>query len=78
MQYIKILDYRSISHQIYIAGVELNSGHNDGYTSWDVKQDLYRLKWLLNEILEDSPKFLGEEEFLDEHSKTKMWRTLKK
>jgi len=78
MVYHNILDYRGISHKIYVAGIELNSGKHDGYTSWDVKQDLYRLKWLLNEILEDSPTFLGEEEFLDEHSKVKMWRVLKK
>jgi hypothetical protein len=36
------------------------------------------LKWLLDEIMSDSPTFAGEDEFLKEHEQTKMWRTLSK
>lgn len=70
------MDYNSVSHQIYIAGVELHSPRNDGYVQWEVKKDLYKLKWLLDEILKDSPEFVGETEFLQEQSKKQMWRTL--
>lgn len=70
------MDYNSIHHQLYTAGVELYSPYNDGYNQWSIKQDLYRIKWLVDEILSESPKFSGEEEFLEEHSKVKMWRTL--
>jgi len=72
------MDYTSVHHQIYMAGVELHSFHNDGFTSWEIKKDLHRIKWLLDEIMADAPTFSGEEEFLDEHSKVKMWRALKK
>ena len=70
------MDYNAVNHQIYIAGVELNNPRNDGYVQWEIKKDLYKLKWLLDEILKDSPEFVGESEFLQEHSKKQMWRTL--
>ena len=59
-----------------MAGVELHSPYNDGFTQWAIKQDLYRIKWLLDEIMADSPTFANEEEFLKEHDQVKMWRTL--
>ena len=78
MGFRKPMDYNSVHHQIYMAGVELLSGHNDGYTTWEIKKDLHRIKWLLDEIMADSPTYADEKEFLDEHAKVKMWRTLKK
>jgi hypothetical protein len=76
MGFRKPMDYNTIHHQLYTAGVELFSPYNDGYSQWYIKQDLYRIKWLVDEILTDSPEFSGEKEFLEEHSKVKMWRTL--
>ena len=70
------MDYNSVSHQIYIAGVELHSPYNDGYVQWGIKQDLYKLKFLVDEILKQSPEFVGEPEFLEEHSKKQMWKSL--
>jgi hypothetical protein len=78
MGFRKPMDYSSVHHQIYMAGVEMHSGHNDGYTTWEIKKDLHRIKWLVDEIMADSPTYADEKEFLDEHSKVKMWRTLKK
>lgn len=76
MGFRKPMDYTSIHHQVYTAGVELHSPYNDGYNQWIIKQDLYRLKWLIDEIINQSSEFSGEKEFLEEHSKVKMWRTL--
>ena len=76
MGFRKPIDYNTVHHQIYMAGVELHSHYNDGFTQWAIKQDLYRIKWLLDEIMADSPKFSDEEEFLKEHEQVKMWRTL--
>ena len=70
------MDYNSVSHQIYMSGVELNSHRNDGFVSFEIKKDLYRLKFLLDQILKDSPEFMGEPEFLEQQSKQQMWRTL--
>ena len=78
MGYKNPLDYNRVHHQIYMTGVELHHPGNDGFTQWYMKQDLYKLKWLIDEILADSPAFAGEEEFLKEHDQVKMWRTLTK
>ena len=78
MGYRKQMDYNSVHHQIYMSGVELHSSHNDGFTTFEIKKDLHRLKWLLDEIMADAPTFTGEEEFLKDHEQTKMWRTLSK
>jgi hypothetical protein len=61
-----------------MAGVELHSPYNDGYTQWAIKQDLYRIKWLVDNILKDSPTFSGEEEFLKDHEQHVMWKTLQR
>lgn len=78
MGFRKPLDYNSINHQIYMSGVELCSPYNDGYVQFEIKKDLHKLKWLLEAILKDSPEFAGEKEFIDEHEKAVVWRTLAK
>jgi hypothetical protein len=78
MGYRKPMDYNSVHHQIYMAGVEMHSNYNDGFVQWMLKQDLYKIKWLIDEIMDDSPTFADEEQFLKEHEQVKMWRTLKK
>jgi hypothetical protein len=76
MGFRKPMDYNSVHHQIYMAGVELHSQYNDGYNQWAIKQDLYRIKWLVDAILKDSDKFIGEEEFIKEREQKEMWRKL--
>ena len=61
-----------------MAGVELRSPYNDGFTQWEIKKDLYAIKWMLDQIMKDSPTFSDEEEFLKENEQRVMWRTLKK
>lgn len=78
MGFRKPMDYNSVSHQIHIAGVELNSPRNDGFTQWEIKQDLYKVKFLVDEILKSSPEFVGETEFLEQHQKQLMWKELEK
>ena len=71
------MDYNSVHHQIYIAGVELCSPRNDGFTTFEIKKDLHKLKWLIDEIMKDSPTFEGEDEFIKEHEQKVMWKILK-
>jgi hypothetical protein len=61
-----------------MSGVELNSPYNDGFTTFEIKKDLYKLKWMLDAIMKDAPTFSGEDEFLKEHEQKVMWRTLQK
>ncbi len=76
MGFRKPMDYNSVHHQIYMSGVELNSKYNDGFTQFEIKKDLHKLKWLIDEIMKDSPTFAGEDEFLKENEQRVMWRTL--
>lgn len=78
MGFRKPLDRDSIYHKIHMAGVEINSPYNDGYTAFEVKKDLYKIKWLIEEILNDSAYLSGEDEWVEEQSKQQMWRKLKK
>lgn len=76
MGFRKPMDYNSVNHQIYMSGVELNSSRNDGFVAFEIKKDLHKLRFLLDEILQHSPEFVGETEFLQEHAKKKVWKTL--
>ena len=77
MGFRKPMDYNSVHHQIYMAGVELHSKYNDGFTQWEIKKDLYKLKWMIDQIMAESSTFVDEEEFLKENEQRVMWRTLK-
>jgi len=63
------MDRYAIQHQLTIAGVEMNSPRNDGYTTWAIKQDLYRIKFMVDQVLSSSSTYVGEEEWLSEESK---------
>ena len=51
------MDVPYCTSQIRKAIVEMNSAHNDGYVRWGVKQDLYLLKFMLDDVLENAPTF---------------------
>ncbi len=45
---------------------ECSSPRNDGFTAFEVKKELLEIKFLLDDLLEDCPKFVGEEEVYHE------------
>ena len=49
----------------------------DGYVQWGAKQDLYRLKWILEDAIRRCPHFSLEDEWLREHEKQKVLKYLK-
>jgi hypothetical protein len=49
-----------------------------GFVQWPCKQDLYQVKFVLDEMLKNTPTFSGEQEWLDQQSKQQVWNTLKK
>ena len=51
--------------------------HTTGWANWPCKQDLYRVKFAVDEMLAKTGKFSGEEEWLLEQEKQKMWKLLK-
>lgn len=43
--------------EIRNAAFEASSKYNDGFIQWGIKQDLYQLKWLLDDIIKTCPDF---------------------
>jgi hypothetical protein len=68
----------SIETYILSTYSKLMSNYQDGFTQWEMKKDLYELKFLLDNILNNSPKFSLEEEWLEDQHKKKVWGILKK
>jgi hypothetical protein len=54
-----------------------NDPYMTGFVNWPCKQDLYRVKFAVDEMLSKTPKFTGETEWLLEQEKDKMWKRLK-
>jgi hypothetical protein len=79
MGFRKPLETNNIVSQLRKAYVELNSPYNDGFTGWEIKRDLYEVKFLIDQILKESTSFGEiEQRYLDEISKREMWKELKK
>jgi len=54
-----------------------NDPHVTGWVNWPCKQDLYRVKFAVDEMLAKTSRFSGEDEWLLEQEKDKMWKALK-
>jgi hypothetical protein len=54
-----------------------NDPYMTGFVNWPCKQDLYRVKFAVDEMLSKTPKFTGETEWLLEQEQNKMWKVLK-
>jgi hypothetical protein len=48
-----------------------------GWNNWPCKQDLYRVKFAVEEMLAKTSKFSGEDEWLLEQEQQQMWKILK-
>lgn len=76
MSFIKRWDADDVLAQLRHCSAQLYSNYNDGYTQWYCKQDLIRIKYALDEILESAPRFSGEDEFIEELEQQKTWKKL--
>jgi hypothetical protein len=77
MGYKHSYDIVSAAREINAAAYECADPRNDGFVAFGVKQDLYRLKWILEDALRRCPKFSPEDEWLREQDKQKVIRILK-
>lgn len=50
--------------------------HMDGYTTWGRKQQLYELKFYLEDMLKKCPKYYGEDDWLEEQHMLKIQKIL--
>jgi hypothetical protein len=51
--------------------------HMTGFVNWPCKQDLYRVKFAVDEMLANTSRFAGEDEWLLEQEQQQMWKILK-
>jgi hypothetical protein len=49
-----------------------------GWNNWPCKQDLYRVKFAVDEMLANTSRFTGEDEWLLEQEKEQVWKILKR
>lgn len=68
---------KDIIRQIQTMYWNATDPRQDGFVTWPIKQDLYRIKWEVDEALSKCSTYVGEEEFLEEHQKEVMWKSLK-
>ena len=59
--------------------IEACNRSNDGFTTWAIKQDMYRVKWALDAALRDCDNYGDEEQrFLEEHEQEELMNILRK
>ena len=66
------------AREINAAAYDASTSMNDGFIAWGAKQDLYRLKWILEDALKRCPTFGSiEEDWLREQEKKTVIKILK-
>lgn len=72
-------DLEQAISQLRRAYAEVNSPYNDGFTGWEIKRELYEIKWLLDRMLKNSNTYGEiEQRYLDQVEKNRIIEELKK
>jgi hypothetical protein len=77
MGYKKPADVVDIISQIRQIAREISSPYNDGYTSLEMKKDLWLIKEVLDDMIDNCPQFEGEDEWLTKREKERIVNYLK-
>ena len=67
----------NIVQQVRSLSRECSSHYNDGFTAFELKKDLYQIKFIIDDALKTSPDFSGEQEWLTEQEKKRIIKILK-
>lgn len=73
----KLWSVDEISNQIHALSRECSSPYNEGFTAFELKKDLYQIKYIIDEALQRAPTFSGEVEWLTEQEKQRIVKILK-
>jgi len=76
MPYIEETGEKAIEQQFRQWAGVMHDPMIDGFNGFGCKQKLYRLKFLLDQMIEDGPEYAGEEEWLEELRLEKAQRIL--
>lgn len=64
MPYIEKTGNKKIEEQLWQWEGVMHDNNIDGFNGWGCKQKLYRVKFLVDEILQNAPTYHGEDEWL--------------
>ena len=73
---IKHWNVESIVNQLRSCQYAMNDPRMDGFVTWGCKQDLYKIKFILDDILEKAPTYSVEQDWLEEQAKEKTWKII--
>lgn len=78
MGYKHSYDIIAAYKEIRAAARECADSRTDGFIAWGVKQDLYQIKWMLDDLLKTCPEFGSiEQDWLREQEQKKIIKILK-
>ncbi len=78
MGFKKSWDVADVTRQLHSLARECASPYNDGFTAFYAKQDLYLIKQIVDQALEESPDFGElEKDWLQEQEKKRIIKILK-
>lgn len=78
MAYHKPIHVADVISQIRMAAYECSDMRTESWTAFGIKQDLYQIKWAIDEALRRCPTFVGEEEWLEKQEQRRVINILKK
>jgi hypothetical protein len=78
MGYRKSINVAEVLSQLRAAAYEASDLRTDSWIAWGLKQDLYQIKWALDEAIRRCPSFMPEEEWLKEQEQKRIIEILKK
>ena len=78
MGFKKSWDVSDIANQIHAISRECSSPNNDGFTTFELKKDLYIIKEIIDRSLKNAPNFGEiEQDWLTEQEKKRIIKILK-
>lgn len=75
MGFKKSWDVTAVMANVRSCAAQVADPRNDGWTAWSCKQDLYRVKFLVDKLLCDLPEFADEKTWVEQ---TQIWQTMTK
>jgi len=74
---IKDWNREKIEQEIWKIKFAATDPRMDGFVTWGCKQDLIRLKYYIEDALEDCSTYVGEQEFVDQLEAERTFKVLK-
>lgn len=75
--YVKSWNTRQIINQLHSAANVCSDPHHDGFSTWPIKQELYELRWLLDDLIRRCPVYVDEPQWLHEQEQQRIINILK-